>query len=275
MGRTDSRVMAALRSKLAKPGEPPVSPQAVQQRRAKLQAQVPMSSDIATYVVAQRAGVPLHKFLDAATLDQVAGAEQRLSAKESSLPTSALPTSAARKSPSEAPVVKELKLEGLKVPAAALSVSRMTEAHRMATVYATLYAFENSLREFIDGHLTAVLGRDWWDNPKVVSGGIRATVERNRAAEGKHRYHSTRRARPIYYTNVGDLATITISEQGWKIFKGLFPSDKWLPGLVEKVEVSRNVVAHMNPLHKRDIDRIRLNFEDWLAQIKGHEPAVP
>ena len=62
-----------------------------------------------------------------------------------------------------------------------------------------------------------------------------------------------------------------------KVFKKpLFPSDKWLPGLIEKVEASRNVVAHMNPLQKRDVDRIRLNFEDWLAQIKGHAPpSVP
>jgi len=28
----------------------------------------------------------------------------------------------------------------------------------------------------------------------------------------------------------------------------------------------------MNPLQKRDIDRIRLSFEDWLDQIKDHGP---
>src|SRR2546421_9654273 len=84
MVRTDSKVLAALRKKLAKPGNTPVSLQAIDQRRAKLQALVPMPTDIATYVVAQRAGVPLHAYLDAATLDQVATAEQRLSAKEAS-----------------------------------------------------------------------------------------------------------------------------------------------------------------------------------------------
>ena len=60
------------------------------------------------------------------------------------------------------------------------------------------------------------------------------------------------------------------------MFKKHFPSDKWFPGLVEKIETSRNVVAHMNPLQKRDIDRINLNAEDWFDQIKGHAPpSVP
>ncbi len=36
---------------------------------------------------------------------------------------------------------------------------------------------------------------------------------------------------------------------------------------------SRNVVAHMNPLQKRDVDRISLNAEDGFAQIKGREPS--
>jgi hypothetical protein len=55
-----------------------------------------------------------------------------------------------------------------------------------------------------------------------------------------------------------------------------FPSESWFPSIVEKIEASRNVVAHMNPVRKRDIDRIRLNFEDWLEQVKGRQPpSVP
>ena len=63
---------------------------------------------------------------------------------------------------------------------------------------------------------------------------------------------------------VHGLPLIAHSENGWKIFKSLLPSARWLDGRVEVIEASRNVVAHMNPLQKRDIDRIRLNFEDWL-----------
>lgn len=110
----------------------------------------------------------------------------------------------------------------------------------------------------------------------VVSPTIRRIVERNKSAEGRHRYHSRRTARPIYYTDIDNLASIMMSEKGWPVFKSIFPSDKWVPSLIEKIEVSRNVVAHMNPLRKKDIDRVRMNLEDWLEQIKGHAPpSVP
>jgi len=247
-----------------------VSLQAVQQRRARLQSKVPMASDIATYVVAQREGVPLHKYLDAETLDQIAAAEQRVSAKEAAMAPVPSPGQRARKAATI--TVKEVHLGKVKVPESALSPRQLGEAEKMAAVYPIFYAFENSVREFVDGHLTEAFGKGWWSDSKIVSRGIRDTVKRNQAAEGKHRYHSRRGAREIYYTNLGDLTTITVSEKGLKVFKKLFPSDKWLGALVEKIEASRNVVAHMNPLQKRDIDRIRLNFEDWLEQIKGREP---
>jgi len=75
-------------------------------------------------------------------------------------------------------------------------------------------------------------------------------------------------------SDLGDLPLIVHSTNGWKVFKSLFPSDKWLHGRVEVIELSRNVVAHMNPLRKGDIDRIRINFEDWLEQIKDHRLAA-
>jgi len=272
MDRTDPKLLTALRAKLGKTGAP-VSYQAVQQRRAKLQALVPMPNDVATYVVAQRAGVPLHPHLDSAKLDEVATAEQRLLAKERPASSGDGGRSAPKnRAATRTAIVKELHLDKIKVPDAALSAGRKEEAERMAAVYPMLYAFENSVREFVDGHLTEKLGKDWFGDSKVVGKKTRDTVERNKAAEGRHRYHSRRSARPIYYTNIDDLGSIMMSEKGWAVFKPMFPSDKWVPALIEKIEASRNVVAHMNPLQKKDIDRIRMNFEDWLAQIKGHEP---
>jgi len=230
-----------------------------------------MPTNIATYVVAQRAGVPLHRHLDDATLEQVAIAEQRLRSKEA--PPGIGAVAGIKEQRAIRPtIVKELHLADIKLPNSALSDARKTEAQRMAAVYPMLYAFENSVREFVEGHLTAQLGKDWYDDPKVVSASIRKTVERNKGAEGQHRYHSRRNARPLYYTNIADLAAIVMSERAWPVFRSLFPSDKWLGALIEKIETSRNVVAHMNPLQKRDIDRIRISLEDWVAQIEDHEP---
>jgi hypothetical protein len=101
---------------------------------------------------------------------------------------------------------------------------------------------------------------------------IRRKVERNRSAEARHRYPSRHNAPPIYYMDLGDLPLLVQSQKGWRVFDPLFPSDRCLGALVEKIEASRNVVAHMNALRQRDIQRIKLNFEDWLEQIRDHAP---
>jgi hypothetical protein len=261
---TNPDVLAELRAKLGN-----VSNQAISQRRARISKLVAMPTDIATYVVAHRAGVRLNKHLDSETLERVAAFEGQLAAKEGGQ-TAARATGSKPRSPAKP---REVKL-GANVPADSLSPKHMLDAARMAEVYPLLYAFENSMREFIDGHLTAAFGEKWHDDPKIVSTQIKGRVERNRNAEAKNRYHSRRNVRFIYYTDLGDLPLIAHSQNGWKVFGPLFPSDKWLHGRVEVIEASRNVVAHMNPLAKRDIERIRINFEDWLDQIKGNRPSA-
>lgn len=281
MTRVNQVVLTALRETLGQDGRP-VSRQSVEKRRNRLQVIVHMPNDIATYIVAGREGIRLHKYLDTPTLEQVASFEGRLLAKEAGVevPPKAGRGRAPRKAGTAA--ARELRIGDIKLPSRALSSKRIHEVGRMAEVYAKLYAFENSVREFLDGHLTAEYGTAeygtaWWDDPKIVNTEIRRTVERNRKAEVEHRYHSARNARPIYYTNMGDLVYIANSEKGGKVFSKFFPpGNAWFKSIVDKIEQSRNVVAHMNPLARRDITRIEVNFEDWLDQTKGHEPpSVP
>jgi hypothetical protein len=277
VAQTNRAVLAERRKNLGQDGKPG-SHQAIAQRRGRLQGLVQMPSDIATYIVASREGIRLHKYLDAEVLEQVAVFDERVRRKEEGSP-GATPARAGRsRTTPTASTVKELRVGEVKVPKRALSQKHMDDAKRMAEVYPILYAFENSMREFIDGHLTAEYGDSWWDDPKIVNSEMRKIVERNRTAEKQHRYHSKRTARFIYHTDIGHLPLIIQSEKGWKVFKKakVFPSDKWVGARVEVIEASRNVVAHMNALQKRDIDRIKLNFEDWLDQIEGHEPpAIP
>src|SRR5918996_3406507 len=110
MDRTNYRLLADLRKKLAKPGQPPVSLQAVQQRRARLQGLVPMPTDLATYIVAQRVGMRLHAYLDEEKLDQVATWEQRLSAKEATGSREGGGSSSKSKPATRPAIVKEFHL---------------------------------------------------------------------------------------------------------------------------------------------------------------------
>lgn len=166
MPATNPRILAALRKKLGD-----VSPQAISQRRAKIQRLVPMPVDVATYVIASREGVPLHRELDMATLEQVATFDARLRDREqangqpSDLPrrTRAKGENVAATTP-----VKQLQIGSLTPPANALNPQHTTDAVRMAEVYPMLYVFENSMREYIDGHLTATYGDKWHEDTQIA-----------------------------------------------------------------------------------------------------------
>lgn len=263
---TNRELLADLRQKLGG-----VSVQAVQQRRARLQRLVPVPTDIATYIVAHRAGLRINGYLDAETLQSVADWEAKVAAKEPASDTGASPRR--RKRNQRTVVLREARIGDVKVPASSLSQKHVADAEKMANVYPLLYVFENSVREFVDGHLTKAYGADWWDEAKLVPKGVRDNVEKVRNAESVNRAHTSRKARPIYYTMLGDLVSIVVSEKGAKVFKRpMFPRPTWFPELVQSAEVTRNIVAHMNPLQKRDIRRLEDALSDWLDQTKGHEP---
>jgi hypothetical protein len=82
----------------------------------------------------------------------------------------------------------------------------------------------------------------------------------------------SRTSREFYYTNLDQLTSIVKSEKGWKVFKEFFPRDTWFPELVSRFEVSRNVVAHMNPLTKKDITRLEDGMSEWLDQVADNQP---
>lgn len=263
---TNRDLLAALRAKLGG-----VSIQAVQQRRARLQKLVPVPTDIATYIVAHREGLRINKYLDADTLQNVAEWEAKVAAKES--PSSGDGQVQRAKGRQQQIVVREAKIGNIEVSRGSLSQKHIADAEKMAQVYPVLYVFENSVREFVDGHLTKAYGVNWWDESKLVPRGVRENVERVRSAEADNRAHTSRKARPIYYTMLGDLVNIVVSEKGAKVFKRpIFPRQTWFPELVRSAEVTRNIFAHMNPLQKRDIRRLEDALSDWLDQTKGYEP---
>lgn len=268
MAQTNRKLLAALREKLGS------SPQALSQRRQRLQGKVAMPTDIATYVVAQRAGIRLDRYLDLDTIETVNRFMRDLDAVEGRAGAVTADTRRpTKRSGDKAKDPKQINLGKLKVPAGALTDRHVSDAEKMANAaYPVLYVFENAVREYIDGHLTAEYGKDWFDDSKIVSKGTRDTVERNRQAEAKARYHSQRNARPIYYTNLDQLTSIVKSEKGWKVFKEFFPRDTWFPELVSRFEVSRNVVAHMNPLTKKDITRLEDGMSEWLDQVADNQP---
>lgn len=139
------------------------------------------------------------------------------------------------------------------------------EAQRMAEVYPNVYVFENTIRYLVKTTLEKKHGNNWWHEGNVVSNDIRKEVKKRREQEQQNRWHSERGSHEIFYTDFGDLNSIITTN--WSDFKSLFPDLKWIQSRMYEIEQSRNIIAHNNPLPRREVDRIEMYYKDLLRQL--------
>jgi hypothetical protein len=153
-----------------------------------------------------------------------------------------------------------------------MSQARVNEAKRMIEkVYPMLYVFENSARDLISRVLEAAHGRDWWD--KVASVTEKGTAKGRQMREGRESWHSQKRAHPVYYADLSDLAKI-VSRQ-WPHFRTIFPRSNWFDGLVDDFSVSRNEVAHMNPITTDDVKHLESGYAKWVKVVRAKAALIP
>jgi hypothetical protein len=147
-----------------------------------------------------------------------------------------------------------------------LPTNLVNEAKEMANIYPIFYILENSIRVFISDKLKIAYGRNWWEDA-TISRGIKKNVEKRLADDESAKWHGRRKAHPIFYVSTGDLSRII--ENNWDYFKDSgISSPQWVNTYItEIIERSRNIVMHCNPLSKRDIERIRVVFRDWMSIV--------
>ena len=133
----------------------------------------------------------------------------------------------------------------------------------MATVYAAISAFENTIREFVVKILIENKGENWWED--CVSEKIRNKAETRKEQEDKVRWHTQRGDSLINYTEFGDLASIM--NNNLELFSDHIVSIEWARNIIATVERSRNVIMHSGELSVRDIERIGINIRDWISQV--------
>lgn len=146
-----------------------------------------------------------------------------------------------------------------------LPTAILDDAKQMTKVYAELYVFENSVREVILRAMSKAHGEGWWERGAPAK--VRKNVADRMSNEKKNPWHGKRGAHQIYYTNITDLPLII--RRNWSVFEDLFPSQMWVFQKIEEIAQSRNVVDHHNPLNRRDQDRIRVYFKDWIDQVQS------
>lgn len=148
-----------------------------------------------------------------------------------------------------------------------LSKSEIAKAAEMTKAYYSLYIFENSVRQFIAGVMTQAHGPSWWSNR--ASSKLKKKVANRKNKDKENRWHSSRGAHEIFYTNIEDLANVISGN--WIVFEPYFSRVKggpqWIVSKLNEITLSRNIVAHNNPLEGDDRIRIGLCLRDWLRQI--------
>ena len=148
------------------------------------------------------------------------------------------------------------------------------DAQTMAEqVYPLLYLLENSLRELIRRVLRNAHGDEWW--AQAVPGDVRREVQRRRDREAEEPWHGRRGAPEVFYTDFGHLKRIVTSNQNWPYFQGILPSQQWLGQRLDELEMSRNTIAHCNPLQPHNIERFRIYLGDWQRQIDAVRDLIP
>ena len=133
----------------------------------------------------------------------------------------------------------------------------------MSRVYPYIYLFENSVRYLIKEILGRKYGDNWWEEKAPTA--TKREVMKRIAREDVHRWHAKRGAHPIFYSDMHDLYSIIV--KNWKDFKDLFPDQTWIKSRVEEIELSRDIIAHNNPLPDDEITRLKLDLKAWVKQI--------
>lgn len=142
-------------------------------------------------------------------------------------------------------------------------------ASNNAEIYPTVYLFENSVRYFVAAVMKKDFGENWWtDKVETVNTGVQKNVTIRRLAEKEAPWHSSRGADPIFFTDIDDLKTI-INSNGAVFRKILAGKYNHLIVWIEEIEKTRNILAHNNPVTKKDRERLMVYAHDWskLAEI--------
>lgn len=244
-----------------------ITPRALYQQAQKIKALVPMTTEQAVYIIAQRNGIKLDKYLDEDTIHLVRSLLQQVNRS----PEITIKKAAPRPG-KQAPRQYVINIGGkCKFIDPLLPHSKLGEANEMSDIFPYLYVLENSIREFIDRIMTAKYGANWWDSqaPKT----LREDVSRKMTGDDRDSWHQRRGDRPIDYLDLNKLPRL-MNKIEQVIVPDIIPDLDWFRQLVKQVYRSRCVVCHMNPLDKTNVEAVLVWFKQWEKQINAKKDLI-
>jgi hypothetical protein len=261
---TNRRLREALLKKLN------ITPQALSQRVQRLKRQYAITTEYATYIIAQREGIILDKYLDRDTVDYVRGIIQQIT--HITQDTTAIAKLAHKgKRGVEKQELFVVFPKEFTVTDPILEKRKLIEARDMAAIYPLIYVLENSIREVIDRVMTNHYGNNWWD---LKVGKLKDKVNERMSDEQKNSWHQRRGACPIDYLDLAQLPALVRQIQK-DFVPDIIPSIEWFTQFVDEVYKSRCVVCHMNPLDGTNIQAVKVKFTQWQRQIAGKKDLIP
>lgn len=261
---TNKQLRKALLEKLG------VTPQALSQRVQKLKKRYPMTTEDATYLIAQQEGIRLDKYLGKEAIDRVRGLLQQIPSR---IEATAAQTKATRRLKERGGKEQRVIVIGKEFEVAdpILPQKKILEAREMAATYPFLYIFENSIRETIDRIMTSQHGDGWWDSEAPKE--LRDAVRKRMADETRNSWHQRRGARPIDYLDLNRLPAL-VGKIEKEVVPDIIPSLEWFRQFVDEVYKSRCVVCHMNPLDKNNVQAVKVRFSQWQRQINAKKNLI-
>jgi len=250
---TNQKLKKALLDKLG------ITQQGLSLRVQKLKKKISMTTEDATYVIAQQEGLILDKYLDVGTLDRV----RKLHIDTSPLPQVSVPLKVTK---GKSSVEKIIKIGQDKLKDPLLPNSKISEAGEMAKIFPLLYILENSIRETIDQVMTTRYGSNWWDSKAPKK--LKDKVSVHMSDEQKNMWHQRKGTRPIDYLDFIELPKLMNKLQK-EFVPDIIPQFQWFDQLVQEVYKSRCVVCHMNPLHQDNVKAVKLRLSHWQKQIQS------
>lgn len=262
---TNAAIRTALLAKLD------VTPQRLSQLVGKRKAELPMSTEQAVYTLAHEHGIDVSKHLGGDGTAEVRALVAQLRSRAAEGPAPAKPK--ARNGSAPRPVL--ITIAGINVERLpGLTAAHAKEAELMAEkVYPALYVFENSARDLISRVLKSGVGDDWWD--KVVPRKVKDKAAGRKRDEKKDPWHGKRGAALIDYLDLTDLPSIVSAPLAWPHMKAFFDRPSWFEELVNELNVSRRVAAHMNPLEPDDVKNVEAAFRKWGKVLRAKADLIP
>jgi len=250
-----------------------VSPRQLRRLIAARAADLPSTNEQALFTLAHDNGMKLSTYLTSSQIAEVRGLVQGRPAASLAQPSSGVRRTPSTKATTRKPVVVTIAgFDVQQVPG--MTATHAKEAKMMAEkVYPKLYVFENSARDLITRVLKDRIGDDWWD--KVVVPKVRMKAEGRKKDEAKDPWHGKRGAALIDYLDLTDLPLIVTAPKAWPHFKKFFDRTSWFQELVNELNVSRRVAAHMNPLEDDDVKNVEAAFRKWARLMKAKADLIP